>query len=372
MKTLIACKLLLILFVFPGFCPQATFAQQSPAKFLFEGSIHGAADGSKVELYDLDQQVVLDSTYIRAERFVLKGHVDQPTTCWLRCLNEYAIVQVENVPIRFESPLKSMHLGYTASGGREQARQTQLNDLQRPYDRVYFSAYDSLTHKLYANDAGKKRLIDVFNEAQSTSMEIYVDFGKTNINSYLGLSIIYMNRKTLPRDSVIHLYDALQETYKNSANGKALKIFLYEPLAEKDKPMIDFEARTMAGKPFRLSSLKGQYIYLSFGSAGCGPCRMETKEISRNYDRLSKLMHFVYFSLDKNKDYWKTATREDRIVWDNVSDRDGEFGRIKTIYNVQSMPTSFLINQKGVILKKIEWYDTETLTEIEKMIRGER
>jgi hypothetical protein len=35
------------------------------------------------------------------------------------------------------------------------------------------------------------------------------------------------------------------------------------------------------------------------------------------------------------------------------------------------MPTSFLIDKNGIIVKKIEAYDTETLTQLEKMLSNQ-
>lgn len=98
---------------------------------------------------------------------------------------------------------------------------------------------------------------------------------------------------------------------------------------------------------------------------------MERKEISRNYKRLSAEMEMVHLSLDKNRDYWKTATKEDEIVWNNVSDMEVANGRIKTIYNVQAIPTSFLIDKRGVIIGKFVGYDdTSMIKEIEDKIKN--
>jgi ABC-type iron transport system FetAB ATPase subunit len=97
---------------------------------------------------------------------------------------------------------------------------------------------------------------------------------------------------------------------------------------------------------------------------------MENREICKDYERLSKEMSIVYFSLDKNMDMWRKVTKDDSIVWNNVSDMEGANGRIKTIYNVQAMPTAFLIDKNGVIVEIIEGFDTETLKNIEAIIQN--
>ena len=345
-----------------------SFAQNK--KFTLTGIIHGVKDSTLVNLYALDEQVILDSAYTKGGKFTLTGHVDQPTICWLRCTNEYATIIVENTNMQFESPLKNMVLDHKASGGKEQALLNKLNKLQYPYNKRYRNALDSLQNKKYTDDADKKRLVDVFNKAQDSSMVIYVDFGKRNMNSYYGQDIVYRNRKNIHRDTLEELYKNLSATFKETVKGRAFKTFLYESLADKGKPMIEFEANTFAGKPFKLSSLKGKYIYLSFGSVGCSPCRMENKEIARIHERMSNDISFVSFSLDKNIKAWQIMTKEDGIVWYNVSDMKGEASKIKILYNVQAIPAAYLIDKQGVIVEKYEGYFPGMFDEIERRIKG--
>jgi peroxiredoxin len=348
-----------------------SFTQKPHNKFSIDGKIPNVTNGTLVKLYDLDQQVYLDSACINNGMFKLTGYVELPTTCWIQCMNEYAIIQVENTHMFFESPLKGMVSNYTASGGKEQDLQNKLNELQRPFDQIYLAAYDSLINNKFINDSNRQELINRFNNAQDTSQKIYVDFGIQHINSYLGLDAVYRNRTSIPKETLNNAYLGLTENYKNTPKGKALKTFLAVTFAEKGKMMIDFTAKTIEGKSFKLSSLKGNYIYLSFGSAGCGPCRMENKEISKKYLALSKVLSVVYFSLDKNMSYWKKATKEDSIVWHNVSDMEGDVSTIKIEYGVQAIPTSFMIDKNGIIIDRFDGYNPLTIETIQKKIANE-
>ena len=88
---------------------------------------------------------------------------------------------------------------------------------------------------------------------------------------------------------------------KETHDAKAIKIFLYEELAQKGKPFIDFKAKTINGEDFLFSSCKGNYIYLNFWSAGCGFCRMENKYLRQHFNEISKDFTVINFSVDKNK-----------------------------------------------------------------------
>lgn len=336
--------------------------------FIIKGHIDGIEDASWVKLYDLDQQIFLDSALSKKGDFILTGKVENPKTCWVKCKDEYAIIQVENTEMTFNSPIKDMHLYSTIQGGGEQGLQNELKKLQQPYDILYFSAYDSLIKNKFTSDSEKQRLIKKFNESQSISQEIYVNFGKEHPNSYLGLDIIYRNRKTIPKDSLKLIFENLLPTFKETPRAKALKIFLYEELAQKGKPSIDFKVKTIEGEDFSLSSLKGKYIYLSFWSAGCAPCRMENKLFSHNLKELPKELSLVSFSIDKNAKAWDNATESDSIVWYNVSDLEGINGRIKNQYQVQAIPTSFLIDKNGIIIEQFIGFDTNIIKRIKTLI----
>ena len=196
------------------------YAQKKPAAgFMISGNISGAPDGSIVKLFDIEAQKILDSAVTAHSAFVLNGHVGQPTTCWLRCNGEYATIQVENTNITLSSPLKEMKLNYTAQGGREQSLQNELNELQRKYERIYTHAYDSLNNKLYTDTVHKARLFKTFMTAQDKYMDIYVAFGRKNIGSYLGLDIVYRNRKRIPKDSLLLLYNSLPPVLKGTAKA---------------------------------------------------------------------------------------------------------------------------------------------------------
>lgn len=340
--------------------------------FIIKGHIEGIEDGTWVKLYDTDQQIYLDSVISKNGNFILKGKVEYPTTCWLQCKKEYAIIQVENTEMTFNSPLKKMFLNSTAQGGNEQSLQSELDKLQRPYYNLFYGAYDSLENKKYSNDSEKQRLIKLFNESQSTAQEIYVNFGKTHTNSFLGLDVIYRNRADINKDSLKFLYEKLLPKYKEAPRSKALKVFLYEELAQKGKQFIDFKAKTIKGEDFSLASLKGNYIYLSFWSAGCAPCRMENKFFSQNQNELPKDLSLVSFSTDKNFKDWDIASKSDGINWYNVSDLEGENGRIKNQYQVQAIPTSFLIDKNGIVMEKFIGYDKNILKRIQTLIEEKK
>ena len=76
------------------------------------------------------------------------------------------------------------------------------------------------------------------------------------------------------------------------------------------------------GKEIRLSSLRGKYVLIDFWASWCAPCRRESPNVVRMYNKYKDQGFTVYsVSLDDNKAKWKEAIAQDGMVWPNhVSD----------------------------------------------------
>lgn len=194
----------------------------------------------------------------------------------------------------FESPINNMRLYGVAKGDEEQDCQNQLSRRQFLYERMYFSAYDSLERKMYTDDAHRKRLEKI-------------SFGKRHANSYLGMDIIYRNRQRISKDSIELLYAAMDKPLQATTKGQALKIFVYGELSRKGSKFIDFTSQKVNGESFTLSAFAGQYILVSFWDAGCVPCRQENRKMSENHRLLDDKIKIVSFLLDRNKEAWIKA-----------------------------------------------------------------
>jgi hypothetical protein len=58
-------------------------------------------------------------------------------------------------------------------------------------------------------------------------------------------------------------------------------------------------------------------------------------------------------SLDQNKTAWENGIQQDGLVWENhVSDLQYWKNAAARLYNVNSIPATFLIDGNGVIIKK--------------------
>ncbi len=107
-----------------------------------------------------------------------------------------------------------------------------------------------------------------------------------------------------------------------------------------------------SGKNIALSSLKGKIVLLDFWASWCRPCRAENPNVVRLYKQYKDKGFTIYsYSLDKDAEKWKDAIQQDGLAWPyHTSDLKGWKAAGAAIYNVQSIPQTFLIGRDGNII----------------------
>ena len=154
--------------------------------------------------------------------------------------------------------------------------------------------------------------------------------------------------------------DGIEERYPSSPYVAALRseierwdarINIARQIVETRYP--DIELPDMYGKRVRLSSLEGKVILLDFWSAGLGNSNALNAELKRIYDDYSDRGFEIYqVSVDTSKPTWISAVQEQSLPWISVCDFKGNASPAVGIYNVQKVPSNFLLDREGNIVGK--------------------
>jgi peroxiredoxin len=107
------------------------------------------------------------------------------------------------------------------------------------------------------------------------------------------------------------------------------------------------------GDTVKLSALQGKYVLVDFWAKWCGPCRQENPNVVKAYHEFkSKGFEVFGVSLDRRKDDWVAAIKQDGLVWTQVSDLKYFDSQAALDYNINAIPFSILVDPNGVIIAK--------------------
>ena len=109
----------------------------------------------------------------------------------------------------------------------------------------------------------------------------------------------------------------------------------------------DFTLSDLAGKPVKLSSLRGKVVLLDFWATWCGPCRLEMPSIQKLH-REFKTRGLVVLGINQGEDVLKVRPFLKKNGYDFGILLDAQQS-VAGRYQVSSIPSLFIIDRTGTI-----------------------
>ena len=109
----------------------------------------------------------------------------------------------------------------------------------------------------------------------------------------------------------------------------------------------DFTLQSSTGENVRLAEQRGQVVMLNFWASWCGPCRKEMPlldEISQRYSAAGFVLYGV--NVEEDNTDAKKLIKELGVTFPILYDTES---KASSLYNVDAMPTTVLIDKQGVI-----------------------
>lgn len=115
--------------------------------------------------------------------------------------------------------------------------------------------------------------------------------------------------------------------------------------------IFDFELRNQKDEMIYTTAFRGKILLIDFWASWCIPCRKQNPDLLKIHNEFNgKGFEILGVSLDKDKDKWLSAIKEDKLIWHNVLDQEGFGGKVASNYKVTFLPYNMLIDKEGKII----------------------
>ena len=171
------------------------------------------------------------------------------------------------------------------------------------------------------------------------------------------ISVDLLNRLAVQFNEPVLLleqYERLSAKIKKSEEGKELLTRIKGMGAAKIGDMApDFTLPDTTGNLVSLSDFSGKYVLIDFWATWCAPCIAEMPNLAKAYEQYrGENFEIIGVSLDRpdSKALWLSKIKELNLSWIHLSDLKWWNNTAALLYNVNSVPASFLIDPWGKVV----------------------
>jgi len=340
----------------------------------------GESERLSLERLDVNRTSLIDSIKIGKDgSFDIKFRLEEPELCILKS-KEGEIINLLVSPgdrISVESSYDQFGTTYTVTGSEEsegihrlvghldQTRKEldslevladSIGDPENPQMELVRNAYAQVIIKQ------KRFTIKYIVEHMGALSSVYALYQKYN-----GESLILNQEGDLQYFKAVA--DSLESTFPNSSLTRSLRTdieqreasfiqtahrdSILEMAGDEVSGMLDLSIADREGDLIRLSSLQGKVILVVFWASVSNESIQALLQLKQIYNKYHQKGFEVYaISLDTNRINWLSAIDFNEFNWINVLEYATPESRASQLYNITSLPTTFLINRDGDILAR--------------------
>jgi len=332
-----------------------------------------------LERLDVNQTSVVDTLPIDQDgSFSAKLQIEEPELHILRN-SEGAIINLLVAPgeeISVTSHQKSFGRVYRVDGSEESEGIRELVEHLQGTRRVL----DSLQRVAGSIEDPESPQLDLIQNAYAQAIikqnRFTIKYLLENMGSLSSVYALYQkydgDNLVLGREQDLQYFkavaDSLEVTFPHSSLTRSLRADIEQreadferathinslmEMAGEETGLLDLSIPDREGNEISLSSLKGNVVLVAFWASGHSNSIEAMLRLKSTYNTYHDRGFEVYaISLDNNKLEWMNAMDFNEFDWINVSELAFPNSTAALLYNVTSLPATFLINREGDIVAK--------------------
>ncbi len=224
--------------------------------------------------------------------------------------------------------------------------QSQLRTIQREFEQN-------------ASTQDSQQIMQIrqkYQDIQNQNISYIRDFASTMNESILAVWFLFdlQQQRLISSEEFTDWLDLKSKKVKQSGiAGKAFELSEKLTKSKIGSTVENFKGPQPDGTEIELYDHLGKITLIDFWAAWCKPCRLENPNIVSVYqDYRDKGFTVVGVSLDTSKSRWTQAITDDQLDWTQISHLQRFRGPIARSFNITAIPSSFLVDENGVIIAK--------------------
>ncbi len=195
-----------------------------------------------------------------------------------------------------------------------------------------------------------------YQDIQNQNISYIREFASTMNESILAVWFLFdlQQQRLISSEEFTDWLDLKSKKVKQSGiAGKAFELSEKLTKSKIGSTVENFKGPQPDGTEIELYDHLGKITLIDFWAAWCKPCRLENPNIVSVYqDYRDKGFTVVGVSLDTSKSRWTQAIADDQLDWSQISHLQRFRGPIARSFNITAIPSSFLVDENGVIIAK--------------------
>ena len=356
-------------------CSIYLLLQKDDSKFIVEGNV---VEANKKTMYfeqvGISSITILDSVVLKETgKFKFKQlSSGEPDFYRLRLdgqLINIAIDSTETIKIQASAP--NFAEGYSVEGSDECTKIKELTMMQLAASRAYNKLRKEYDNKLITIDQYMEQITPVLNDYKENAKErIFVNpksssayfalfqqinnlmiFDPYDKDDYKALGAVATSWNQFYPEATRskHLYNLAIRALKSIRGERPVEYDVTENSVHFEIKLPNIEDQEVA----LFESCKDKVTLIDFTvyqMKGSPEYNVFLNKIYEKYK--SQGFEIFQVSLDSDEHFWKTSAKN--LPWICVYDKRSMYSQVALNYNVKDLPTSFLMNRNGEIVKRIE------------------